>query len=252
MIQYSTVSMSYDGTPALSGLDLSVEQGETVVLIGPSGGGKTTALKMVNGLVTPTSGTVTVDGRPVAAWDLQELRRRIGYVIQEVGLFPHWNVARNVGVLPRLAGWDQGEIDHRVDELLQLVGLEPGSYGQRYPHELSGGEAQRVGVARALALKPAILLMDEPFGALDPLTRAQLQRELLRILAEVKMTTLLVTHDLAEAFRLGDRVAVLVGGRLEQVDTPGRIRSGRESPFIRQLMDAELIAPDAGGEPEAP
>ncbi len=249
MIQFSAVSMSYGGAPIIRDLDLEVAAGETVVLIGPSGGGKTTALKMVNGLVMPTAGRVEVNGRPVERWDLQALRRISGYVIQEVGLFPHWTVARNVGILPRLSGWDGGKIARRVDELLALVELNPAEYGRRYPHELSGGEAQRVGVARALALKPAILLMDEPFGALDPLTRAQLQEELLRILGELNVATLLVTHDLAEAFRLADRVAVLVAGRLEQVDTPQRMLAQPESAFIRRLLAAELIGakPSGGG-----
>ena len=241
MIEFQTASKTYGQTEVLQGLTLAVEAGETVVLIGPSGGGKTTALKLVNGLVQPTSGTVLVDGRSVASWDLLALRRSIGYVIQEVGLFPHWTVAANVGLLPRLLGWGAVEIDRRVNELLELVALDPGEYRQRYPRELSGGQTQRVGVARALALKPGILLMDEPFGALDPLLRAQLQQELLRILAEVHTTTLLVTHDLPEAFRMADRIAVLVDGQLQQVDTPAELRRAPKSEFIRRLMAAELM-----------
>ena len=241
MIEFQTASKTYGQTEVLQGLTLAVEAGETVVLIGPSGGGKTTALKLVNGLVQPTSGAVLVDGRPVASWDLLTLRRSIGYVIQEVGLFPHWTVAANVGLLPRLLGWGAGEIDRRVNELLELVALDPGEFRQRYPRELSGGQTQRVGVARALALKPGILLMDEPFGALDPLLRAQLQQELLRILAEVHTTTLLVTHDLPEAFRMADRIAVLVDGQLQQVDTPAELRRAPKSEFIRRLMAAELM-----------
>ena len=241
MIEFQTASKTYGQTEVLQGLTLAVEAGETVVLIGPSGGGKTTALKLVNGLVQPTSGTVLVDGRSVASWDLLALRRSIGYVIQEVGLFPHWTVAANVGLLPRLLGWGAGEIDRRVNELLELVALDPGEYRQRYPRELSGGQTQRVGVARALALKPGILLMDEPFGALDPLLRAQLQQELLLILAEVHTTTLLVTHDLPEAFRMADRIAVLVDGQLQQVDTPAELRRAPKSEFIRRLMAAELM-----------
>ena len=247
MITFSSVSKAYNGTLVVHDLDLEVEPGQITVLIGPSGGGKTTILKMVNGLVQPNSGTVLVGGKSVLEWDLRALRRSIGYVIQEVGLFPHWTVARNIALLPRLDGWGQTDIAHRVDELLDLVALDPAVFRQRYPHELSGGQAQRVGVARALALRPGILLMDEPFGALDPLIRAQLQSELLRILDEVQTTTLLVTHDLAEAFRLGGRIAILVGGRLEQVDTPDHILQHPDSPFIRQLMDAELIRPRGGG-----
>ncbi|MCH7521952.1 MAG: ATP-binding cassette domain-containing protein, partial [Candidatus Marinimicrobia bacterium] len=224
----------------------TVEAGETVVFIGPSGGGKTTALKMVNGLVQPSSGRITVQGKPVSEWDIKALRQSIGYVIQQVGLFPHWTVARNIAILPQLAGWSRAERDRRVDELLELVDLEPASFRDRYPHELSGGQAQRIGVARALALRPAILLMDEPFGALDPLIRAQLQAELLRILAQVQTTTLLVTHDLPEAFRMGDRIAVLVNGRVEQIDTPENLLRHPTSPFLKQLMEAELIRPEGG------
>ncbi len=241
MIEFQTVTKTYRGLPALNELTFKVEAGETVVLIGPSGGGKTTALKLVNGLVAPSAGQVKVDGRPVEAWDQLALRRSIGYVIQEVGLFPHWTVAANVGLLPRLMGWNTNEIDRRVDELLELVALDPGEFRPRYPRELSGGQAQRVGVARALALKPAVLLMDEPFGALDPLLRVQLQAELLRILAEVHTTTLLVTHDLPEAFRLAGRIGVLVAGRLEQVDTPAGLRRNPQSEFIRRLLAAELL-----------
>jgi osmoprotectant transport system ATP-binding protein len=241
MIEFQTASKTYGQSRALQGLTLAVEAGETVVLIGPSGGGKTTALKLVNGLVQPTAGDVLVDGRSVTTWDLLALRRSIGYIIQEVGLFPHWTIAANVGLLPLLLGWDAKDIDRRVNELLELVALDPGEFGRRYPKELSGGQAQRVGVARALALKPGILLMDEPFGALDPLLRAQLQQELLRILAEVRTTTLLVTHDLPEAFRLADRVAVLVDGQLQQVDTPADLRRAPRSEFIRRLMAAELL-----------
>ncbi len=241
MIEFQTASKTYGQSRALQGLTLAVEAGETVVLIGPSGGGKTTALKLVNGLVQPTAGDVLVDGRSVTAWDLLALRRSIGYVIQEVGLFPHWTIAANVGLLPRLVGWDAKDIDRRVNELLELVALDPVEFGTRYPRELSGGQAQRVGVARALALKPGILLMDEPFGALDPLLRVQLQQELLRILAEVHTTTLLVTHDLPEAFRMADRIAVLVDGQLQQVDTPAALRRAPQSEFIRRLMAAELM-----------
>ncbi len=241
MIAFRDVSKAYDGLSALSGLNLEVAEGEMVVLIGPSGGGKSTALKLVNGLVQPTAGEVRVDGRPVADWEPIALRRSIGYVIQEVGLFPHWTVARNIGVLPRLEGWPEAQTGARVDELLELVGLDPGRYRERYPSQLSGGQAQRVGVARALALKPAILLMDEPFGALDPLIRAQLQSELQRILSAAQVTTLLVTHDLSEAFKLGQRVGVLAEGRLEQVGSPAELLDNPESPFLKKLLAAELI-----------
>ena len=246
MITFLSVHKSYHKVPAIRDLSLTVEAGETVVFIGPSGGGKTTALKMVKGLVQPSSGRITVQGKPVSEWDIKALRQSIGYVIQQVGLFPHWTVARNIAILPQLAGWSRAERDRRVDELLELVDLEPASFRDRYPHELSGEQAQRIGVARALALRPAILLMDEPFGALDPLIRAQLQAELLRILAQVQTTTLLVTHDLPEAFRMGDRIAVLVNGRVEQIDTPENLLRHPTSPFLKQLMEAELIRPESG------
>ena len=241
MIAFRDVSKTYDGLSAISGLNLEVAQGETLVLIGPSGGGKSTALKLVNGLVKPTAGEVLVDGRPVSDWEPIALRRSIGYVIQEVGLFPHWTVARNIGVLPRLEGWPALQTETRVDELLELVGLDPGRYRERYPSQLSGGQAQRVGVARALALKPAILLMDEPFGALDPLIRATLQSELQRILSTAQVTTLLVTHDLTEAFKLGQRVGILAEGHLEQVGSPAELLDHPESTFLQKLLAAELI-----------
>ena len=182
-----------------------------------------------------------VNGKPVHEWDTIALRRTIGYAIQQVGLFPHWTVARNVGVLPELEGWPRKDIDERIDELLTLVALDPGLMRIRYPRELSGGQAQRVGVARALALKPSVLLLDEPFGALDPLSRARLQEELLRILEEVETTTLFVTHNLTEAFRLGHRIAVLADGRLEQIGSPQDLVNDPTSPFLKQLLEAELL-----------
>ncbi len=241
MIEFSGISKNFGSATALQNLDLTVGQGELVVLIGPSGGGKSTALKLVNGLLQPSAGRVSVDGRSVEEWEPLELRRSIGYVIQQVGLFPHWSVARNIGVLPTLEGWSQPKIDARVDELLDLVDLQPGQYRSRFPAQLSGGQAQRVGVARALALSPKILLMDEPFGALDPLIRAQLQTELLHILKAVSTTTLLVTHDLTEAFRLGQRVGVLAAGQLEQIGTSEELLNRPTSPFLKRLMEAELL-----------
>lgn len=241
MVVLSNVSKTFNGITALDDLSLKVDKGEFLTLIGPSGGGKTTALKMVNGLVSPSSGEVLVDGKAVPEWDPIALRRTIGYAIQQVGLFPHWTIARNVGVLPELEGWPRKDIDERIDELLTLVALDPGLMRSRYPRELSGGQAQRVGVARALALKPAVLLLDEPFGALDPLSRARLQDEFLRILKDVETTTLFVTHDLTEAFRLGHRIAVLADGRLEQIGSPQDLVNDPTSPFLKQLMEAELL-----------
>jgi osmoprotectant transport system ATP-binding protein len=240
VIRYEAVTKRYgDGPPALDGLTLEVPAGETCVLVGPSGGGKTTALKMVNRLVEPTSGRVLIDGREVASIDPVTLRRGIGYVIQQVGLFPHLDVAANVATVPKLLGWDRRRVDARVDELLDLVGLEPGTYRHRRPDELSGGQRQRVGVARALAADPPILLMDEPFGAVDPVTRARLQDEFLRVQRTLRRTVVLVTHDIDEALRLGDRLAVLAtGGRLEQYATPTEVLARPATPFVADFVGA--------------
>jgi osmoprotectant transport system ATP-binding protein len=240
VIRYEEATKRYGpGPPALDSLTLEVPDGETCVLVGPSGGGKTTALKMVNRLVEPTSGRVLIDGRDVAAGDPVELRRGIGYVIQQVGLFPHLDVAGNVATVPRLLGWDRRRIDARVDELLELVGLEADTYRHRRPDELSGGQRQRVGVARALAVDPPILLMDEPFGAVDPVTRARLQDEFLRLQRRLRRTVVLVTHDIDEALRLGDRLAVLAtGGRLEQYGTPAEVLAQPATPFVADFVGA--------------
>ena len=238
MIEYQEATKRYGpGPPALDSLTLQVPAGETCVLVGPSGGGKTTALKMVNRLVEPTSGRVLIDGRDVAATDPVGLRRGIGYVIQQVGLFPHLDVAANVATVPRLVGWDRRRIDARVDELLDLVGLDPATYRHRRPDELSGGQRQRVGVARALATDPPILLMDEPFGAVDPVTRARLQDEFLRLQGQLRRTVVLVTHDIDEALRLGDHLAVLAaGGRLEQYGTPAEVLARPATPFVADFV----------------
>ena len=207
------------GQQLLAGLNLRVERGETLVLLGRSGSGKTTTLKLVNRLLTPTGGEVCVNGAPTAASDVIRLRRSVGYVIQDVGLFPHFTVERNIGLIPRIEGWSPERIRTRVAELLQLVGLEAG-LASRYPHQLSGGQRQRVGVARALAADPAILLMDEPFGALDALSRDQLQREFLSLQQRLNKTVVFVTHDLREALRLGSRIALLEAGRLVTILAP--------------------------------
>jgi osmoprotectant transport system ATP-binding protein len=240
VIRYEEATKRYGaGGPALDGLTLEIAAGETCVLVGPSGGGKTTALKMVNRLVEPTSGRVLIDGRDVATTDPVPLRRGIGYVIQQVGLFPHLDVAANVATVPRLLGWDRRRIDERVDELLDLVGLEPTTYRHRRPDELSGGQRQRVGVARALAADPPVLLMDEPFGAVDPVTRSRLQDEFLRLQQTLRRTVVLVTHDIDEALRLGDRLAVLAtGGRLEQYGTPAEVLARPATPFVADFVGA--------------
>jgi osmoprotectant transport system ATP-binding protein len=217
-----------------------VAEGEVCVLLGPSGCGKTTTMKMVNRLVDPSAGRILVDGRDVAGRDPVELRRTIGYVIQQVGLFPHQTVATNVATVPRLLGWDRRRTNDRVDELLALVDLDPAVYRDRYPHQLSGGQQQRVGVARALAADPPILLMDEPFGALDPVTRGVLQDAFRRLQDELAKTVVFVTHDLDEAVRLGDRVAVLaVGGVLEQYDEPAAVLGRPASPFVESFVGAD-------------
>jgi osmoprotectant transport system ATP-binding protein len=229
-----------DGTVAVAGLTLEVPAGELVVLIGPSGCGKSTVLRMINRLIEPTSGRILIGGADVTHTNPVELRRRIGYVIQNVGLFPHQTIRANVGTVPRLLGWSRARIRARSDELLDLVGLEPARYGGRYPHELSGGQRQRIGVARALAADPVVLLMDEPFSAVDPIVRARLQEEFLRLQADVRKTIVLVTHDLDEAVRLGDRIAVLSqGGKLEQYDTPADLLGRPTSPFVREFVGAD-------------
>ena len=213
-IAFRGVSYRTQNRVLLGPLDLEVARGEMLVLLGRSGSGKTTALKLINRLLEECEGTVLVDGRPTREWDVIALRRHTGYVIQEIGLFPHYTVAKNVGLVPRLLGKPQPEVRDRVDAMLRLVDLDPQEFQARYPHELSGGQRQRVGVARALAGDPEILLMDEPFGALDPLSRAELQRQFLEIRTRVQKTTVLVTHDVGEALLLADRIALLEGGKL--------------------------------------
>jgi len=204
----------------LGPLDLEVRRGETLVLLGRSGSGKTTALKLINRLLEETEGAVLVEGRPTREWDVITLRRRIGYVIQETGLFPHYTVERNVGLVPKLLGKPEAEIRERVENMLRLVDLEPQEFRDRYPHQLSGGQRQRVGVARALAGDPDILLMDEPFGALDPLSRAELRQQFLQIEKQVRKTTVLVTHDVGEALLLANRIALLEAGKLAGIYSP--------------------------------
>ncbi len=219
MIEFRDVSYSVNGIQVLSGLNLRVAHGEILVLLGRSGSGKTTTLKLVNRLVTPTSGQVLVNGMANDQVDVIQLRRGIGYVIQEAGLFPHFTVERNIGLVPKIEGWPEERVRARVQEMLQLVGLTP-DLASRYPNQLSGGQRQRVGVARALAADPAILLMDEPFGALDPLTRDELQREFLLLQQRVHKTVVFVTHDLREALRLASRISLMEAGKLVTVLTP--------------------------------
>jgi osmoprotectant transport system ATP-binding protein len=241
MIRFEGVEKSFGGARALDGLDLVVPEGAFAVLLGGSGAGKSTALRMVNRLVEPDAGRVLLRGQDVAGQDAPALRRRIGYVIQGIGLFPHWDVARNIAAVPRLLGWDEGRIAARVDELLALLQLDPARYRARMPAELSGGQAQRVGVARALAADPDILLMDEPFGALDALTRAALQAEMARLHAATGKTILLVTHDVEEALALATRIAVMAEGRLVQEGTPRELLGAPIDARVRGLLDGGAI-----------
>lgn len=239
MIALHNVSKSYDGgrTFAVDNVSLEVEHGETLVLLGSSGSGKTTALKMINRLVEPTSGSITIDGRDIADSEAVTLRRSIGYVFQGIGLFPHLTIRENVGIVPRLLGWSAKERRRRTFELLELVGLPPQQFADRFPDELSGGQQQRVGVARALAPDPDYLLMDEPFGALDALTRDALEAEVLDLKDRLAKTIIFVTHDIFEALTLADRIAILHDGRLEQVGSRDEVVRRPASDFVRDLFE---------------
>ena len=241
MITLDGVSKRYGAdSVAVAGLSLTVDDGELCVLVGPSGCGKTTTLRMINRLIEPSGGRILIDGTDVLKMDPVQLRRGIGYVIQQGGLFPHRRVADNVATVPRLLGWDKARVEERVDELLDLVGLDPEHYRRRFPHELSGGERQRVGVARALGGDPPVLLMDEPFAAVDPVTRQRLQQELLQLQEKLKKTIVFVTHDIDEATLLGNRIAVLSkGGHLEQYDTPSQVLGRPATPFVADFVGAD-------------
>jgi osmoprotectant transport system ATP-binding protein len=242
-IEFRDVSFARPGRPrVLDHFSLTVDSGDVLALVGRSGAGKTTLLKLVNRLLLPDEGAVLVEGRDTREWEAIALRRRVGYVLQDVGLFPHMTVADNVAVVPRLEGWAQERTASRVHELLELVGLTPLQFAGRWPDELSGGQRQRVGVARALAVDPPVLLMDEPFGALDPLTRAELHAEFRRIQQRVHKTVIIVTHDMGEAFALGNRVGVIDDGRLIAFDRPETVAASRE-PLVRQLLDAVPVIP---------
>jgi osmoprotectant transport system ATP-binding protein len=266
-IVFKEVTKRYPGGrgPAVEKLSLKIPAGEICVLVGPSGGGKTTAMKMVNRLIEITEGDITIDGQSVRRLDVITLRRRIGYVIQHVGLFPHMSVADNIATVPRLLGWDKRRIRTRIGELLELVGLEP-EHAKRYPAQLSGGQQQRVGLARAMAADPSVMLMDEPFGAIDPITRERLQDEFLRLHKEVTKTVIFVTHDIDEAIKMGDRIAILrQGGVLAQYDTPDAILANPADDFVarfvgadrslkrlalKRLADIELAAPNGKDLPQ--
>ncbi|MGW2015410.1 ABC transporter ATP-binding protein [Streptomyces sp. NPDC001927] len=260
MIRFEHVTKRYaDGTTAVDDLSFEVAEGELVTLVGPSGCGKTTTMKMVNRLIEPTEGRVLLAGEDISAIDPVQLRRRIGYVIQQVGLFPHRTVLDNTATVPHLLGAPRARARARAAELLDLVGLDPKTYGNRYPEQLSGGQRQRVGVARALAADPPVLLMDEPFGAVDPVVREHLQNEFLRLQSQVRKTVLLVTHDLEEAVRLGDRIAVYGQGTIEQFDTPARVLGAPATPYVADFVGADrglkrlsVTAVDAGALEDVP
>jgi len=244
MIEFRHVSKTYPGSdnPVVNDLSFEVLEGEICVLVGPSGCGKTTSMRMVNRLIEITEGEILIDGEPNTAMSGTQLRRKIGYAIQQIGLFPHRTIADNIGTVPNLLGWDKGRIKERVNELLELVGLSPDEYRDRYPAELSGGQQQRVGVARALAADPPIMLMDEPFGAVDPITRERLQDEFLRIQEDIKKTIVFVTHDIDEAIKIGDKISILKqGGVLAQYDTPENILSRPASEFVSSFVGADRV-----------
>jgi osmoprotectant transport system ATP-binding protein len=244
MIEFRDVSKTYPGSdrPVVNDLSFEILEGEICVLVGPSGCGKTTTMRMVNRLIEPTAGEILIDGEPNTAMSGTGLRRKIGYAIQQIGLFPHRTIAENIATVPSLLGWDKQRIRGRVDELLELVGLDADEYRNRYPAELSGGQQQRVGVARAMAADPPIMLMDEPFGAVDPITRERLQDEFLGIQKDIKKTIVFVTHDIDEAIKMGDKIAILKqGGFLAQYDTPENILSNPNSEFVASFVGNDRI-----------
>ncbi|WP_166263977.1 ABC transporter ATP-binding protein [Marinobacter caseinilyticus] len=239
MIELKGVSCRFGSTVAVDAINLTVETGEVCVLVGSSGCGKSTTLRMINRLLPHSAGEISVDGQDIRRIDVRKLRLNMGYAIQGTGLFPHWTVARNVALVPKLLGWSRDRITTRVDELLTLLGLAPETFANKYPEQLSGGQAQRVGVARALAADPNILLMDEPFGALDAITRDNLQNEMLRIQRQVHKTTVFVTHDIDEALRLATRIAVMDQGRILQHDTPENILRSPANAFVENLLGSQ-------------
>ena len=237
-IEFRAVQYAVNGSrPILSDVNLTIRSGEVFVLLGRSGSGKTTTLKLINRLLVPSAGQVLVEGCSTTAWDAIALRRRIGYAVQEVGLFPHYTVEKNVGLIPRAENWAAEKIAHRVEEVLTLVGLPRGEFGQRYPHELSGGQRQRVGIARALAANPPILLMDEPFGALDPITRSEMQKEFVELRKRLATTVVFVTHDVSEALLLADRIALFDSGELVDIFHPHEFRASTD-PRVRPYLES--------------
>ncbi|HLS34143.1 MAG TPA: betaine/proline/choline family ABC transporter ATP-binding protein, partial [Brevibacterium sp.] len=241
MIRLEELTKRFPGQSgnAVESLTMDIRAGEIVVLVGPSGCGKTTTMKMINRIIEPSSGRIVLNGEDVTSKDPDQLRRRIGYVIQQTGLFPHMTIGENVATVPKLLGWDAKRVSSRVDELLTMVNMDPGEYRDRYPKQLSGGQQQRVGVARALGADPEVMLMDEPFGAIDPITRDRLQNEFLRLQSDVRKTIVFVTHDIDEAIKMGDRIAILQeGSRIAQYDTPERILTAPANDFVKDFIGA--------------
>jgi osmoprotectant transport system ATP-binding protein len=236
IVEFSSVNFQIGAAKILDNINLQIKKGEILILLGASGCGKTTTLKLINRLYEPTSGEVLVEGKSTVAWDVIKLRRRIGYVLQEAGLFPHFTIARNVGLVPELENWETEKIDGRIFRLLELVGLNPHKFANRFPHELSGGQRQRVGVARALAANPDLLLLDEPFGALDAITRTNLQKEFAKLVRELGKTAVFVTHDLQEAFVLGTRICLMDKGKIVLLDTPENFRQS-DLPLVREYLE---------------
>ena len=240
VLDHVTKRYGNSARPAINDLSITIPAGDICVLIGPSGGGKTTAMKMINRLISITEGDITIDGTSVRSLEVTELRRGIGYVIQQIGLFPHMTVEHNIGTVPRLLGWEKARIRARARELMELVGLDPDEHARRYPSQLSGGQRQRVGLARAMAADPPLMLMDEPFGAIDPITRERLQNDFLRLHREIRKTVVFVTHDIDEAIKMGDRVCILrEGGILAQYDTPENILAAPADEFVAQFVGAD-------------
>jgi osmoprotectant transport system ATP-binding protein len=239
VVELRNIGYTIGGNKILDDLNLQIAPGEILILLGESGCGKTTTLKLINRLIEPTEGEVFVEGKPNSSWDPIELRRHIGYVLQEAGLFPHFTVAENVSLVLRLNGWDENKKRDRTDEMLDLVGLDPARFADRFPHELSGGQRQRVGVARALAADPSIVLLDEPFGALDAITRTNLQKEFARLVRELGKTAVFVTHDLHEAMLLGSRIALMDKGRIVLLDTPENFRRS-DLPLAKAYLETVL------------
>lgn len=236
MIEIKNVTKIYDGIRAVNQLNLTVRDGEIFVLLGSSGCGKSTTLNMINRLIEPTEGNIYIDGKDIKDFKPEILRRSIGYVVQGTGLFPNMTVGQNIGIVPKMLKWNSQEIKRRVKELLEMMGLDPDKYVKKYPHQLSGGEAQRIGVARALAANPGILLMDEPFGAVDPINRANLQNEFMKLQKKLHTTVVLVTHDIGEAMKMGDRIALMDQGKLQGVGTPRELLCNKDNQFICEFM----------------